>query len=291
MTLNDIKTTVDFTKRSKELAKTPGGQTLLKNITRNYLSRVIDTTEIYDAKSKVSDFGASFTDIVRPNKFSIMFGFESYDGETKDISMEHMIKTVTAPAITTNKMTFKRAGKTIKIPLNQDVADNLELSFYQDVDNRVLNQIVSIINNQNEFGYHNQFNSEFKNISMSIRYHIKMNVGSSLTTSVTDLALNFFDIELGYKNSGNNEPRDLVGRSTIHDKIIDIRFNKLFIDNMSGLGDMDMERIDTYSEVKLSIGFNGVEMRMWDLKDLQESYSSQTNLMDVGKEDEQIVNF
>jgi len=283
----DIKTTDDFIQREKELSKTEGGRTLLKNINRAYLSRLIDTTQIaYNPKSVIGNFASHFTDIVRPNKFIIRFTYEDMEW-SDDFALEILTKTVTAPSITTNKMTFKRAGKTVKIPLNQDVADNIELAFYQDVDNKVLNDIVYLINNQNEAGYHDKS----KIINLSIYYMISINKSEGFTSSLTDLALDFFDINLGYRNSGNNEPQILNGSLNTTDKIVELKYKNIFIDNISGIGDMDNERVDTYSEAKMSLGFNGVSMSMWDWNKTMPSNNDNGMKLNDNAEDEQIVEF
>jgi len=283
----DIKTTDDFIQREKELSKTEGGRTLLKNINRAYLSRLIDTTQIaYNPKSVIDNFASHFTDIVRPNKFIIRFTYEDMEW-SDDFALEILTKTVTAPSITTNKMTFKRAGKTVKIPLNQDVADNIELAFYQDVDNKVLNDIVYLINNQNEAGYHDKS----KIINLSIYYMISINKSEGFTSSLTDLALDFFDINLGYRNSGNNEPQILNGSLNTTDKIVELKYKNIFIDNISGIGDMDNERVDTYSEAKMSLGFNGVSMSMWDWNKTMPSNNDNGMKLNDNAEDEQIVEF
>jgi hypothetical protein len=260
---SDINSSVDFVKRSKELSQTERGRILLKNITKGYLSRLIDFTKVSNTKQKLSEFTKLFTDIVRPNKFGVMINFENNSGDIITSSINEFVKSITAPTINTNKMVFKRAGKTIKIPLNQDVPDNLDLSFYQDIDNTVINELVNNINNINDVGYHSK---EIK-ISLSFVYKIALNKNPSMNVGVLNTALNFFNIDAfnGYKNTGHGEPAKKVGiEKPIENKIVEIRYDNIFIDSMSGF-EGDQERVDTYSEIKIGLGFNGVKMLMWDL--------------------------
>jgi hypothetical protein len=46
-------------------------------------------------------------------------------------------------------LTFKRAGKTIKMPLNIDSPNGLSLTLYQDLDNTVLNELFFLLNEYN----------------------------------------------------------------------------------------------------------------------------------------------
>jgi len=273
---SDVKQTYNILERNNQLSKTENGRVLLRNIDQAYLSRMIDFTEVIDSGSKINSFGKSFTDLVRPNKFIIRLGYENYGSDNSNtfFVLNDFVKTITAPTINTNKIVFKRGGKTIKLPLNQDVADNLELSFYQDIDGKSINDIMYLLNNQNEAGYHNRFNDDTKRISLTMFYMIKIAVPSDKVDvkSITDTALQFFDINLGYKNTGFNEPRDTTNKITFRDKIIEIRFNNIFNDGISGF-EGDYERIDTYSELKVSLGFNGVEMKIWDYQnDEKETY-------------------
>lgn len=267
MNLEDIKGKLQQIDEFRDLNKTPEGKILLENITSNYLSRLIDFTAIESKELPIEDFTSKFSDLVRPNKFSVRFNVEN-TFFPYDLTIDPFVKAITVPTITTNEMNFKRAGKTINIPLNQDVPDILDLTFYQDIDNKVLSGIFSVMN-FNESGYHPMFNSQ-STASLSFLYNINMNYNSDIGFNPIQAGLDFFGIDILGKYYNNGDEKFIKNNltKTIKDKILEIKFNNVYVKDFSGF-DFDTERIDTFAELKLQLRFNGVSVYLWDLPTIE----------------------
>jgi len=268
--LTDITNKVNDVERLRELNKTRAGRVLLKNITSSYLSRLIDFTAVQHGDLAIDKFSSNFLDLVRPNKFYVKFAMDNSEGFNFETMIDPFVKSITAPNIVTNKMVFKHAGKTVKIPYNQDVPDSLDLTLYRDIDNKSLLSIFYYMN-FNVNGFHPQFVNNDYNASISLIYKVNMNYNASLSGNFVRSALNFFDIDIlnGYKNTGKKEPIKPILTKNIDDKIIEIKFNNVFVSNFGGFTP-DAERIDTFSETILSLDFNGVDFYIWDLTQLND---------------------
>lgn len=259
-TLNDIQNKADEVKRANELSKTKGGKEVLKNIVRANLLRLIDRTTMPSSDAALNLFSTKFDDIVRPNKFEIEFGL---DGVGLNHHITYLCKSFTIPAMIMNKLEFKRCGKTIKKPINIDMTDSLELVFYQDINNIVLKSIIQLLN-VNQYQYHNQFIDTTPYVSF--KYNINMNYDEGGSLGILNTVANFFDIDFlnGYENAGRKKHIEKQLTKNTNDKIFEFKFNNVFINNFSGM-DFDMEKIDTFGELRLSLDYTGTELRTYDV--------------------------
>lgn len=266
---NQLKNAASEIERANELSKTAGGREVLKNIAWANLLRLIDRTQITNKTALINNFKNKFKDLVRPNKFYLEFGLDQkIEGKAQksllNFHATYLAKSVTIPSIKTNKMTFKRCGKTINIPLNTTMDDApIEMTFYQDVNNTVLKNLFTLMNT-NEFQYHNQFVETSAYISLQYVLDMSYSEGSDYTTieKIADfVGIGFLNT---FEDSGSREQLDKLLPKRYFDKILEFRFNNVFISDMSGF-EWDMEKIDTFAEVRASFDFTGFEFKVWDM--------------------------
>jgi len=267
--LSTINATLSQAEYLRSLKKTKEGRLILKNITSNYLARAFDFTQINSVDMKLKDFTSKFHDLTRPNKFSLYFNID-YSDHDFQVNLSPFVKAITVPPIITNKMEFKRGGKTIKKALNQDITESLELRFYQDLDNKVLSSILELFN-LNASNYHNGFTDDQGkpiDVYLSLMYDANVNYSPSTSTSAVDLAADFFDINLlgGYKNVGKKKWIDKVLTKNIEAQYIIFEFKNIFVSSTSGF-DLDNERINTFSEIICSLDFNGTSLFEYNIFD------------------------
>jgi len=279
LSLNSINSVSDQIGHMNELSKTKGGREVLKNVTKAQFLRLWDRTKLSKDLSIMDEFSAKFNDIVRPNKFEIDFTLnQKIDNKEevnligqKDFPCTYLIKSFNVPAIKTNKISFKRCGKTINIPLNMTMDDApVELTFYQDANNAVLMNLFTLLNT-NEYQYNNQFIET--DVSLSLRYEVNFNYGNGSSSNLLKKLANFFGIGFfnTYEDSGDKSKHiEKILTNNYNNKIFEFKFNKIFISNIDGF-EWDMEKIDTYAEIRVSVDFNGFSFDVWDADTLMKS--------------------
>ncbi len=268
-TFNQLKSAANEIERANELSKTPGGREVLKNIAKANLLRLFDRTQIYDQKAKLDVFRNKFKDIVRPNRFEIEFGLDQkVEGKAQksliNFHSTYLCKSLTIPSIKTNKMEFKRAGKTIKIPLNTTMDDSpIDITFYHDANNVVLGNLFTLLNT-NQYQYHNQFIET--SAYLSLQYVVSMRYGEGSDYGLLDKAADFFDIGLfnSFEDSGSTKQLEALLPKHYNDKILEFKFNNIFFSEVNGF-EWDMEKIDTFGEIRCQIDFTGFEFNIWDM--------------------------
>ena len=139
----NLQNSIDTGANIARFSETEEGRYLLKNvISPSLIARYIDNTGFEKVPSTKDYFKSNFTDIVRPNKLHTRIAIGN-----EVLKMSNLVKSVTLPSDVRNVIQFKRAGKTIKLPLNKDSNDNISLSFFQDIDNNVLAGIFRLLTN------------------------------------------------------------------------------------------------------------------------------------------------
>lgn len=281
ITLNDIKNKASEIKRANELSKTPGGKEILKNIAKSNLLRLIDRTRMSSSKAALDSFSKLWLkDIVRPNRFTVEFGLKNKNQTLVNFSAAHLVKSFNIPEMKKNKIEAKRCGKTIKIPLNVDMSDPIELTFYQDSNNRVLHNLTTLFN-LNEFQYDNQIIQK-KDMYFYVKFIYAINMNYSPNNSGRGLvqgALDFFDIDLfnTYENFGKKKHIEKVLTENVNDKIIEFEFKNISVNSIGGL-EFDMEKLETYNEVRVSIDYNGVKFKTWAVEDIKKFKADDKNV-------------
>jgi hypothetical protein len=280
ITLNNITNTVQDVERMTRLSKTSGGRKLLKNITRSLLLQSVDKTSYKSPPHRIEKFKQAFSDLQRPNRFEVLFNTEKdldlfgEEGVSFNITSKSfltpLIKSMSIPSIVTNSMSFKRCGKTINIPLNQDVADQLDLILYQDIDNNTYSNIMTLMNTKGS-DYHARFSEENSNVTLSFIYLVNINTNSVDDYPVIDQALDFLGIDFfdKYYNSADKKYLKKSLSKNVETKILELKFNNVYISSLK-TSDGDMERIDNYSDITMSLKYSGMDLFSWNWKEIGE---------------------
>lgn len=300
--LSYIQSKASDLQRINELGKTTEGQRLIKQIIASEVSRFINTSEIGDVNNITKQWRSNFTDIVRPNRFStvITAGENFYD-------LTEFIKSISLPAIQRNMLTFKRAGKTIKIPLNMDSPNSISLTLYQDVDNTVLNDLMYMINSYNyDFvNYNDVENRATYGSDLAILYPVKMQVDpKDLTTDfwnklgadilqtglefgISKIAgntnLQVLNLALSRDNIQNTGNKETTAKYFNNPSFLNFTFKviykNIFIENLNEQT-YDMERLNTYQELSATIHFQDIIIEIYEL-DLKSKNSIKGSLLNT----------
>lgn len=293
--------------RYNELSKTKEGRKLLLQITSAEIGKFVDNTNIDASDSVAKRWRKNFTDIVRPNKFVTRFTIGS-----NRLEMTPLLKTVTLPIAQRNLLTFKRCGKTIKLPLNLDNPNSISLTFYHDIDGKVLRNILYTLQQYNYAfaDYNDQDSQDQKRFDFSLAYVLSFNHG--LKNAETGYVKKFvkdavasgiemlgnevlgstnFDIlnrALLSKNLTNTGNFETVAK--VFDYVDDYKlmftctYKNCFLENISDLT-FDMERINTYQEVSLQLQYKEFEIEVydWNLKEEGQDLNS-SNVINFNSE-------
>jgi len=270
-----------------ELSKTNEGKKLLAQITASEIGRFIDKSSIEKVTSQAKYWRSNFTDIVRPNRFSAIM---TAGGEFFDLT--EFIKSITLPISERNMLVFKRCGKTIKMPLNIDNPNAMNLTFYQDLDNKVLSDLLFLINTYNyDFvNYNDVDNRATYGANLTVFYPVNM------ITDPKNLTTDFWNklgadaihagIEFGARSLVGNTNFELLDKVLSQDNLqntgnyetvakyfnnigvfklsIEVTYKNIFIENFQDIT-FDMERMNTYQELNISMQYQDMEIKVYEL--------------------------
>lgn len=284
---SQIQNKLADTPRLLELAKTREGQRLIKQIVASEASKLIDNTRIGDVNSFVKNWRQLFTDITRPNKFKAVI---NYGSETFDLS--YFVKSITIPSVERNSIVFKRCGKTIKLPLNFDTPNTMNMMLYQDIDNKVYSDILFILNNTDYdyIGYNDVNNRAESGIDVAILYPVSMQVDLKTATNdfwnklqnyVINTGIEFagraiagntnFEVlqralsSDGLQNTGNLETTaKYFNNPNFFNFTFKVLYKNVFLDSVDEQS-YDMEKQNTYQEFGLRLHYQDLIIEVYEL--------------------------
>jgi hypothetical protein len=288
--------------RISDLSKTPEGRNLIKQITAAEVGRLLNLTSIDDASSMMQSWRKNFTDLVRPNKFTSWF---SFGNETLNLS--RMVKSINLPIGERSILNFKRCGKSIKLPLVMDNPNSLSMTFYQDIDNKVFEEIIFLINNYTyDFVNYNDVDNRTINFpKLEVGYIVKMHTelkasDGFLKQFAQDLSKSAFSKVggefLGNTNydllnkifmSGNETNVDQANQAKYFENIdvfkylFSFEYSNIFVEKANDLS-FDMEKMNMYQELTLNLQYQDLNINIYDfnLKDTETSVGEVINNSD-----------
>lgn len=97
-------------------------------------------------KSNLVYNNGEIADLIRPNKFYVTFytNYENFDPDNNEHYIGSFVKSFTIPPMTKSFVTIKRMGKTIKIPRNNDISDNVSIKFHADTNAKTLSWLSNV---------------------------------------------------------------------------------------------------------------------------------------------------